>query len=144
MRWAARLAWTHEALSLPQCHGHAECGREPQLFHGDALNALRSLQVHRTIIKAIWQDVFVPFGAPHLQRIVNEAFLRATGLGSSDAAVHGIVERSCRTDIDVVETMSHFAFLLGLTWQKVDSAKPHRMLAQYGVRDSMHRRTCVG
>ena len=56
---------TERTLSLFYCHGHPDSGREAQLFHDDALNALRSLQVHRTIINAIQQDVSVPRGAPH-------------------------------------------------------------------------------
>ena len=110
MRWPARLAWTDEVSA-----GLAAVPRPSGLWQGstdDALNVLRSLQVHRTIIKSIQQDVSVPLGALHVQRIVNEAFRRATELGSSDAAVLGIVERSCRSDIDVVET------------KKVDSTVP--------------------
>ena len=67
------LGPTKRALSLPQCHGHPDW-QEAQLFDDDALNELRSFQVHRTIIKANQQDVFVPLGASHLQRIVEQAF----------------------------------------------------------------------
>ena len=47
-----------------------------------------------------------------------------TDLGSSDAAVHGIVERSCCGDIDVVETKARLAFSLSITSQKVGSIVP--------------------
>ena len=118
------LGLTRRGLSLLQSHGHPHCGRVSQLFHDDALNAFRSRQVHKTIIKAIQQDVLVPCAAPHLQRIVKESFRRGTVLGSSDAAVHGIAERSCRGDIDVVETKAQFALSLGPASQKVDSIVP--------------------
>ena len=55
---------------------------------------------------------------------MSEAFRRATELGSSGAAVHGTVERSCRCDTDVVETKAQLAFSLGLTSQKVDAIVP--------------------
>ena len=80
--------------------------------------------MHRTIIKAVLQDVLVRYAAPHLQRVVNEAFRRVTELRSSDAAVHGIVERSFRSDIDVAETKAPFACSLGLTSENVDSTLP--------------------
>ena len=57
-------------------------------------------------------------------RSVNEAFRRATELGSSHAAVHGVVDRSCRSDVDFVETKAQFDFSLGLTAQKVESIVP--------------------
>ena len=53
--------------------------------------------------------MLVPLEAPHLQRIVNEAFRRATELGPSDTAVHGNDERSFRSGIDGDETKAQFA-----------------------------------
>ena len=57
--------------------------------------------------------------------------------------MHGIVERSCCSDIDVVEAKAQYAFSLGLTSQKVDSVVPsfadflHRM--EFEIRRIVER-----
>ena len=65
-----------------------------------------------------------------------------TELGSSDAALHGIVERSCCGDI--VEAATCLLAGPHIIESGLNRAKPRRLLAQYGVHDSTHRRTCVG
>ena len=62
------------------------------------------------------------------------------GVGLVGCGWHGAVERSCRGDIDVVETKAQFCILAGLHIAGLHRARP---LAQHGVRDSTHRRTCA-
>ena len=128
------------ALSLPQCHGHPDCGREPQLFHDDAFTCVAlppgTQDNHQSNaagrLRSIWGTVF---GA-HCER----------GVPSDDAAVHGIVERPRRSDIDVVETKARFALIAGprIAESGLRRAKPRRLLAPYRVRDLTHSRMCVG
>ena len=88
---------TLRELSLPHCHGHPHCGR----WHSSFTTVFESVSlspgaqdIHQS--NSAGRALLLPFVAPHMQRIVNEAFRRATELGLSDTAAHGIVERSQR------------------------------------------------